>query len=383
MKPLSSVVNSITTGKLDANAASPYGKYKFFTCSKEDYLTDTYSFDGDAVIINGNGDLGITKTYSGKFNAYQRTYVLMDFNEEFKFVGKSIPVYLPEKIRREAIGGAMPYIKLETISDLLIGIPGRNEQEKISKLLDDLNNTIVSKKDELEKIKVYKKTLLLSAFPNDNQDEPKIRFMNCDNKWNEDTFGNIFIKITNNSFSRDMLNYENGDVKNIHYGDILIKFNDSIDVENEEVPFINKGTKISNYKPKDYLKNGDIVFADTAEDETAGKMVEIINSNNIKVLSGLHTFACRPKKEFAPGYLGIYMNTVQFHNQLIPYMQGTKVTGFNYEYLCRLNVKYPELPEQKKIVKLFNNLNDLIANKENEIKSMEKVQKSLEKKMFI
>lgn len=383
MKPLSLTVNSISTGKIDANAANPYGKYKFFTCSREDYLTDIYAFDGDAIIINGNGDLGITKTYSGKFNAYQRTYVLMNFNESFKFIGKAIPVYLPEKIRKEAIGGAMPYIKIETIANLLIGVPDKKEQDKISNLLEYLDQIIIIKKEELVKMRVYKKSLLLNIFPKENQDDPKVRFLGCSGKWNEDKFGNLFVKLNNNSFSRDMLNYVNGDIKNIHYGDILIKYDDSIDVENESVPYINAENNVSNFKTKDYLKSGDIVFADTAEDETAGKMVEIINNHKTKVLSGLHTFACRPKIDFAPGYLGIYMNTSHFHNQLIPYMQGTKVTCFNYEYLSKVKVKYPDKREQERIVELFNNLNVLISNKEKELFIIEKLQNTFETKMFV
>ena len=381
--PLKDLVNTITTGKLDANAAIENGKYRFFTCSKEDYKTNSFSFDGDAVIINGNGDLGITKVFSGKFDAYQRTYVLMNFKENFKYIGNAIPVYLPEKIRTEAVGGAMPYIKIDALEELLIGMPSDLEQEDISNLIEKMNLLIESKKKELNKIEIYKKTMLRKMFPVEDTFKPEIRFDGYKENWSSKQFGKAFVKVANNSFSRDLLNYNNGKAKNIHYGDILIKFDYYADINDKNVPYINPDVKISNFKEKDYLKTGDVVFSDTAEDTTAGKMVEIKNENNIPVLSGLHTYACRPLIEFYKGYLGIYLNTPNFHDQLIKYMQGTKVTGYNYEYLCRLDVLYPSIDEQKEIVLFFNNIENIINNQKKEILDIENILCTLKEKLFV
>jgi type I restriction enzyme S subunit len=76
------------------------------------------------------------------------------------------------------------------------------------------------------------------------------------------------------------------------------------------------------------------------------------------------------------------MNTTHFHDQLIQYMQGSKVTGFNYEFLTRTIVKYPSKPEQKKIVDFFDNLNELISSQEKEIKTLEYLKVTLLSKMF-
>lgn len=380
-KPLKKCINSITTGKLDANAAVRNGKYKFFTCSRDDYLTNTYTFDGDAVIINGNGDLGITKTYSGKFDAYQRTYVLMDFIDDFEYIGKAIPKYLPDRIKKEAIGGAMPYIKLDTLTNLLLSFPSKPEQKNIAKFLSNLDKIIDNKKQQLEKTKLYKSSMLSKMFPKEGSLVPEIRFKEFVDEWNAALFGENFEKLSNNSFSRDLLNYKNGDFKNIHYGDILIKYGFSISVNDNVVPFINNEVEI-NQKLNDYLKTGDVVFADTAEDTTAGKMVEIFNDNNIKVISGLHTYPCRPLIKFYKGFLGIMLNTPYFHNQLVPYMQGTKVTGFNYNYLCKINIVYPTIDEQEKIVSFFTTLDEMISNQEKEIETLEHLKKTLLNKMF-
>ena len=380
-KLLKHVVNSISTGKLDANAAKIHGKYKFFTCAKEDYLTDTYSFEGDAVIINGNGELGITKSFSGKFDAYQRTYVLMDFNDDYKYLSYAIPVYLPERIRTEAIGGAMPYIKIDTLNDLKLMVPSLDEQKQIAIFLDELNLLLDSKIEEQTKIKNIKDTMLVKMFPKVQENVPELRFDGFVDPWNSVIFGDAFDKLSNNSFSRDLLNYKKGSFKNIHYGDILTKYGFTINSSSKIVPYVNSDVIISQ-KEDDFLRTGDVVFADTAEDTTAGKMVEIINVGGTYLLAGLHTFACRPKIEFELGYLGIYLNSDNFHDQLIPYMQGTKVTGFNYDFLSRTIVKFPSLAEQRKIVSFFNNLQEIIENLEKEILFISNLIDSLRNRMF-
>lgn len=100
--------------------------------------------------------------------------------------------------------------------------------------------------------------------------------------WGRTTFAEAFTAINNNTFSRDMLNYENGAVKNIHYGDILIRFGDICDIQKDSIPFVNEDVNTSKYAR---LKNGDIILADTAEDETVGKAIEIFNADSDEVIS--------------------------------------------------------------------------------------------------
>ena len=121
---------SITTGKLDANANNQNGLYPFFTCGKDTLSINNYAFDGEAILIAGNGDIGHTKYYYGKFNAYQRTYVLMGFKADAQFVKMGIDTYLPQKISEEMQGGAMPYIKLSTLTSLKI--PFTTEEKQLS-----------------------------------------------------------------------------------------------------------------------------------------------------------------------------------------------------------------------------------------------------------
>ena len=155
---------SITTGKLDANAMTTNGKYKFFTCAKQDYLTDTFAFDGDAILISGNGNVGYSKFYSGKFNAYQRTYVLMNFKGNPIYIKYAIDIKLKDKIKEEINLGAMPFIKLKTLSELKIILPPIKVQEKTAKILSTFDELIEKENNILSLLKHYKQGLLQQMF---------------------------------------------------------------------------------------------------------------------------------------------------------------------------------------------------------------------------
>lgn len=146
--------------------------------------------------------------------------------------------------------------------------------------------------------------------------------------WELQTFDETFRVISNNTLSRENLNNCGGAVRNIHYGDILTKFPEVLDCNEEEIPYINELSLLSS--STQLLQDGDIVVADTAEDETVGKVIEVQNLGDSKLVAGLHTIPCRVKKgDFAPGWLGYYMNSDLFHNQILPYITGIKVSSIS------------------------------------------------------
>ena len=157
------------------------------------------------------------------------------------------------------------------------------------------------------------------------------------------------------------MNYESGTVKNVHYGDVLIKFGDYIDASETELPYISDDAKADKFK-NSFLQDGDIIIADTAEDDTVGKCTEIQGSEGLKLLSGLHTIACRPKEKFGPMFLGYYINSPAYHNQLKPLMQGIKVTSISKSALQDTDMIMPKsIDEQIKIGEYFSNLDNLIT----------------------
>lgn len=213
--------------------------------------------------------------------------------------------------------------------------------------------------------------------------EPRLRFKADDGSefpaWEEKTFWDVFANLTNNTLSRECLNAESGQARNIHYGDVLVKYGVVVDVQRDGVPFVNPDVECKRW---DCLKNGDVVIADTAEDETVGKAVEISNAGSDIVYSGLHTIACRPKEEFAPGYLGNYINSMSYHDQLRPYMQGIKVASVSKTNIGLTHLLVPSLPEQRKIADLLSAVDAVITAQQAEVDAWEQHKKGVMQKLF-
>ena len=126
----------ITTGKLDANAQVENGQYPFFTCAERPFNIDSYAFDTEALLISGNGaNLGYINYYKGKFNAYQRTYILDHFSVNIQYVKWALKVLLPQRIAIEKSSSNTPYIVLSTLADLKIPIPNNSKQNHIADLM--------------------------------------------------------------------------------------------------------------------------------------------------------------------------------------------------------------------------------------------------------
>ncbi|GHQ78952.1 restriction endonuclease subunit S [Helicobacter pylori] len=157
----------ITTGSLDANEMVHYGKYRFYTCVKEYYFIDKYAFDTEAILISGNGAyVGYVHYYKGKFNAYQRTYVLDNFSEHIIFVKYFLTMFLQSHIQTNRNEGNTPYIVMATLKDFEILLPPLNEQSAIASILSDLDNEITSLKNKKRQFENIKKALnhdLMSA----------------------------------------------------------------------------------------------------------------------------------------------------------------------------------------------------------------------------
>lgn len=179
--------------------------------------------------------------------------------------------------------------------------------------------------------------------------------------WEVKTFCELFEVLPNNTLSRAELNKEYGSYKNVHYGDILVEFGEWIDCSNVGLPFINSNAKFNHT----VLQDGDIVIADTAEDETVGKSTEITNAKNKKIVSGLHTIPIRPKIKFAPKWLGYYINSACWHDQILPFITGTKVSAISKAAVSQTKLFFPaKIEEQQRIANALSDVDSLIANLE-------------------
>ena len=203
---------------------------------------------------------------------------------------------------------------------------------------------------------------------------PKLRFPGFDEPWCSHKFGSVFSFLQNNTLSRAELD-ATGDVLDIHYGDVLIKYGSILDATDNTIPHIISGHESTNCG---YLQDGDIVIADTAEDETVGKTIELLNVSKRKVEAGLHTVPCRPLFPFASMYLGYYMNTPHFHKQLIPLMQGIKVLSISKGNISKTEISSPQtVAEQKKISQFLYLLDQRVAAQSKIIKALKKYKRGV------
>ena len=164
MAKLGQYVN-IKTGKLDANASSENGKYPFFTCAVEPLKIDTYSYDCECVLVAGNGDLNV-KYYEGKFDAYQRTYIIESKDKETLYVPYMyyfLDEYV-ETLRNLSIGGVIKYIKLGNLTDADIPITDLPTQKQIVSNLDKVTNLIDTCNAILEKLDLLVKSRFVEMF---------------------------------------------------------------------------------------------------------------------------------------------------------------------------------------------------------------------------
>ena len=216
----------------------------------------------------------------------------------------------------------------------------------------------------------------------DKVNNPQIRFEGFTDAWEQRKLDEVFdCTVPNNTLSRAELSYDEGTVLNVHYGDVLIKYGSVLDVQKDDIP------RIPHRCREDFngalLQDGDVIIADTAEDETTGKACEISNSQGSAIVSGLHTMVCRPRHRMALGYLGYYLNSNAYHHQLLPLMQGIKVLSLSRSNIQKTSVSYPiEVKEQKFIANYFSQLDRLITLHQRKHDKLQILKKAMLEKMF-
>jgi type I restriction enzyme S subunit len=152
---------SIATGKKDVNEGNPNGEFPFFTCSKKISRSDTFSFDTEALLIAGNGDVGNMHYYIGKFEVYQRTYALYNFVKNPKFIQYYLELNLLKRIKENIIGSTIPYITIDQLLNFAIEIPKNSDEQKgIAQVLSDMDLEIEALEEKLEKYKTIKQGMM-------------------------------------------------------------------------------------------------------------------------------------------------------------------------------------------------------------------------------
>ena len=162
----------------------------------------------------------------------------------------------------------------------------------------------------------------------------------------------------------------------------MVKYGEVLDVSKEELSMI-ADEKVLNKYSASFLQNGDVIMADTAEDSTVGKCSEIAGLTDDVVISGLHTIPYRPKIKFASGYLGYYLNSNAYHQQLIPLMQGIKVTSVSKSAMQNTDIIYPKSEEEQgRIGAYLKGITRLITLHQHKCDEIIELKKHMLQKMF-
>lgn len=295
--------------------------------------------------------------------------------------------FLQNQYKRLSAGGIVQNISSDIVYNSKLFHTSPIEQQKIASCLSSLDELITAHSQKLEALKTHKKGLMQNLFPQEGETEPKYRFPKLvnDGKWVFEPFDKVYSFLVTNSLSRENLNYKNGSVKNIHYGDIHTKFSTLFDVTKEYVPFINSDNSVERIREECYCKEGDLIFADASEDlNDVGKSIEIINLNNEKLVSGLHTLLARQReRKLAIGFAGYLFKTDWVRKQIQREAQGAKVLGISATRISNIKISYPKNPkEQQKIASCLSSLDALITAQAEKIEQLKLHKKGLMQGLF-
>lgn len=311
-------------------------------------VNDALSYDRDAIGIGRKGTIDRPYILKAPFWTVDTLFYAIPREKADLNFAFDIFQNIDWKKKDESTG--VPSLSKTAINDIDVLAPKHGEQQTIGQFFAAIDHLITLHQRQPFLHSPPDISLIVQLTP------PFYTF-----SWEQRKFGEVFMSLQNNTLSRAELNDEFGAAQNIHYGDVLIKYDEILDVSKEPLSYIEKQSIADKFKTS-YLQNGDVIIADTAEDETVGKCTEIEGLTDQKVISGLHTIPVRPNRKFASGFLGFYLNSTAYHDQLKPLMQGIKVTSISKGAMQDTVVKFPlDLKEQEQIGIYFGGLDHLIT----------------------
>lgn len=341
----------IKTGKLDANEAKENGQYPFFTCSVNPLKIDSYSYDCECVLVAGNGDLNV-KYYNGKFDAYQRTYIIESSNKEQLLV-PYLYCFLSNYVstlRGQSIGGVIKYIKLGNLTDAVMPLPDINDQLQIVAKENKISALIEKRKEQLKKLDLLIKSRFIELFgdPVDNpygwKFEPLLSLGECKNGMN----------FRNNEQGVDLHCLGVGDFKNL-----------SIIDDVTQLPIVSLNCMPSS---EYLLKDGDIVFVRSNGNKAlVGRSIAIYPKETSTTFSGFCIRFRKNSKKINTYYLLQVFKTDSIRRKMAG--RGANIQNLNQQILASLNIPIPPIELQ----------NDYEAFVKQIDKSKFKIQKSIEK----
>ena len=344
-------ITKIRTGKLDANAADENGQYPFFTCSKNPLKINTYSYDCECVLVAGNGDLNV-KYYNGKFDAYQRTYIIEDNSNGLLFMPYLyffMESYMDE-LRKQSIGGVIKYIKLKNLTDAFIELPSIEVQRKIVNIISKSKEIISKKENEFKLLDELVRARFVEMFGTLHDNE---------NRFNIVTIEEVCSII------------KDGTHQTPHYTEDKIngyKFLSSKDVMSQKINWEN-----IKYIPKDLHEKlyasiqpqrNDILMSKNGVNYGVAAVNDTDEVFDIYVSLAL----LRPKQLIDPVFFRCVINSIETKRQFDMSIKGIGVPNLHLGEIKKTKIILPPMVLQKQFVTFVKQID----------KSRSRIQKSLE-----
>lgn len=356
-------LTKIRTGKLDANASSEDGQYPFFTCSKEPLKISTYSYDCECVLVAGNGDLNV-KYYNGKFDAYQRTYIIEDNGK-----GKLYIPYLyyfmdgyVEELRKQSIGGVIKYIKLGNLTNALIELPDVETQKSIVKVLSKSKDILSFRQQQLQKLDELVKSRFIEMFG-----DPKLN----PRKWDMVTIGDI---ATDVRYGTSRPATEGGKYPYLRMNNLTYEgYLDLTDLKHIDIP--------DNEIEKCVVRNGDVLFNRTNSLELVGKTC-VYNLDSDMIIAG-YIIRVRIDDRVLPIILSSYLNSTVMKEQLRSMAKGAvNQANINAQELRSIPIYLPPITLQHEFATFVEQVDKSKLAIQQSLEKLETLKKALMQQYF-
>jgi type I restriction enzyme S subunit len=337
----------INTGKLDVNAASEFGEYPFFTCSRETYRIDEAAFEGESVLVAGNGDLNV-KYFDGKFNAYQRTYVLNSVDRKIltnRFLFLYMQTYI-EYLRSETRGTVIQYLKKGQFTDAKIKLPPLLEQKRIVDLISSVDSYIQTLHQQLETAKKSRNAVLHDLLAMGGDD------------WVASTLGEVAVLNPSEPALSNSDHFAPMDA--VHVGKRWVQYTEERRDRN--------GAR---------ARAGDVLFARITPCLENGKVAQV--QSELKRCGGSTEFiVVRGTEKCTSDFLYFWCTLKENRDKAAELMTGT--TGrqrLSWQDLGSLSLWLPSITDQERIVSYISEFDSLIESTESAITQAQNLRSGL------
>ena len=348
-----------------------------------DWLKNRKKITDNTLFLSINGTIGNVARFNNENVMLGKSVAYLDFKINSNFYYQLLKSNkIQNHFYSELTGTTIKNLSLKTIRETEIAYPSILEQEKIASFLSLIDNRIHTQNKIILELESLIKGLIEDLFAQ------RLRFKDDKGspfpEWKVERLGEIYSFKVTNSFSRENLNYDNGTIKNIHYGDIHTKFKTLFDITKESVPFINPEMPTNKISEDNYCKEGDLILADASEDlNDVGKSIELVNLNNERLLSGLHTILARPGlKMLSIGFGGYLFKSNFIRTKIQKEAQGSKVLSISTSRLSNIIISFPSIREQTLITNFLSSIDEKIDVEKTLLQQLENQKKYLLSNLF-